>query len=127
MLDFISKKFFAIVKSACERYAAEYGCQPVNVQLMFLKGGDGEVLYYKLKSYQSPEEVSFLNILNVKIDFRGYSMIVPQFIGTKLDEFAEQYQCPVEQLRVLCINAEQVSMHLYKGSEYLQAVDLKEI
>ncbi len=126
MANFIVEKFNKIVYEACERFGVKNGVGAERMQLLF-NIEDDEVLYKLMKDYVKVSELTFNEILNVRMDFRGYSLIVPHFIKQTLSAYAEEMKVPVEALSVMCIVREKsVYMCLYKGTEYVKQIDLEE-
>ena len=126
MANFIVEKFNKIVYEACERFGAKNGVGAENIQLRFNVEND-EVGYKLMKDYVKISDLTFNEILNVRMDFRGYSLIVPHFIKQTLSGYAEEMKVLVETLSVICLVREKsVYMCLYKGTEYIKQIDLEE-
>jgi hypothetical protein len=64
---------------------------------------EGEVEYSILKKYNPIKDVTFNEILNVKIDFRMYGQIVPPFIQNTIVTYAEKLEKNPTDLMVMCI------------------------
>jgi hypothetical protein len=129
MVDFIVDKFNEIVYRACERYAKEENVETAAIQVLFSIDEDGEVKYEIAKSYKPIRQVTFNEILNVRIDFRGYGMLVPQFIGQTINGFAEEMKTRPQELFVMAVpkTVKDVSLFLYEGKTYKQEIKLAEL
>ena len=101
MVDFIASQFREISKKAIIRFSSSYNTTPQNVQISFSltpkvveteegKSMDYNVVYRMYNNYKKVEDVTFLNILGVKIDFKGYSVYAPPFIKKTLLRFANE-------------------------------------
>lgn len=128
MVDFIIEKFNEIVSKACTRYGQEQGVDASKIQVLFRLGADAEVEYYILKEYVELQKVTFNNILNVRIDFKGYSMIVPPFIQKVLVKYSEELKVEPNKMSVICISQpnNQVVLCLYSEKTFVKRVNIEE-
>jgi hypothetical protein len=128
MVDFIIEKFNEIVSKACTRYGQEQGVDATKIQVLFRLGADAEVEYYILKEYVELQKVTFNNILNVRIDFKGYSMIVPPFIQKVLVKYSEELKVEPNKMSVICISQpnNQVVLCLYSEKTFVKRVNIEE-
>lgn len=127
MANFILEKFNDIIVKACERFGKEHGLAKEAMQIVMRVDGDGDVVYDLLKEYKKIKEIKFLEILNVRIDFRGYSMLVPPFIANTLGGYAKELEADVQNLSAMCVvNGDDVVICLYRGTEYVKQIDLDE-
>lgn len=128
MVDFIIEKFNEIVSKACTRYGQEQEVDATKIQVLFRLGDDAEVEYYILKEYVELQKVTFNNILNVRIDFKGYSMIVPPFIQKVLVKYAEEMKVEPNKMSVICISQpnSKVVLCLYSEKTFVKKVNIEE-
>lgn len=130
MLDSIIDKFKNIVQEACGRFGKQEGVAPQEIQVLFSIGEEEEVKYTLLKQYKPLSDVTFNQLMGVKIDFRGYSLFVPQFIKAQLTEYAEELSVPIRQLTVMCVyiqDANTVQLWLYNGKDAVKEVVLEDL
>ncbi len=129
MMDFIVDKFNEIVYKACVRYGKEEGKEANQMQVLFSLDDEGEVKYKILKEYRPFKEVTFNEILGVKIDFKGYSMFVPPFIKDTLNKYSEKLQTNANNLFVMCVikRENQIGLFLYNEKEPVEEIILEEI
>lgn len=128
MLDFITEKFTDIVSKCLEKNAKELNTQKKNVQLVFKLGQDGEAEYLITKDYTPIKVLSFMEVLGVKIDFKGYSFFVPNFIKGALVRFCESDNIQSDKVSVVTyFNDKEMVMWLYNGNQYVKQVDLESL
>jgi len=101
MIDFILGKFTEITSNCLEKNAKEYGTQKSKMQLVFKLGNDGEVEYLIYKDYQFIKKVTFLQVLGVKLDFKGYSLFVPNFIKGALERFSGEFEIDRDKVKTM--------------------------
>lgn len=128
MVDFIIEKFNEIVSKACLRYGQEQGVGAENIQVLFRLGDENEVEYFILKEYKEIQKVTFNNILNVRIDFKGYGMIVPPFIQKVLLKYSEEMNVEPNKMSVICIpqTNSRVVLCLYSEKNFVKQVNIEE-
>lgn len=129
MIDFISEKFTEISLKCLDRYSKEYNAKKVNMQLVFKLNQDSEAEYLIYKDYQPQKNISFMEVLGVKLDFKGYSLFVPKFIKGALERFCEEYNIKKNNVRVLLnFNADnELLLFLYNSNEFVKQVELESL
>jgi len=129
MIDFISEKFTEIVSKCLERNAKEQATAKKNMQLVFKLGESGEAEYLIYKDYKPVKVVTFMEVLGVKLDFKGYSLFVPNFIKGALTRFCEQHSIERNKVRVIVSFDEgnKMVMWLYNNTEFVSQVTLDEL
>jgi hypothetical protein len=129
MMEIIVDKFNEIIYKACERYGKEEGLDRNKMQVLFSLDDEGEVKYSLLKEYRPFKEVTFNQILNVKIDFRGYSMIVPPFIKDTINKYSEKLTTSAQNLFVMCVikRENEIALFLYNDKKPVEEIILAEI
>ena len=120
---------YEIIYKACERYGKEEGLDGNKMQVLFSLDDEGEVKYSLLKEYRPFKEVTFNQILNVKIDFRGYSMIVPPFIKDTINKYSEKLTTSAQNLFVMCVikRENEIALFLYNDKKPVEEIILAEI
>jgi len=134
MVEFIASKTKEIMYNCCEKYAAKNKLSLDEVQLSlalkFVEMEDGLQVsdtYFMCQDYQKKEEYDIMKVLNVTIDFLGYSKLAPPFIIKSLMRYAEQYN--TENISIMCIPSnyrnekgkikKEVNLYLYNGNDYI--------
>jgi len=129
MIDFIQEKFTGISSKCLEKNAKEQGAKKTEMQLVFKLGANGEVEYLIYHNYKPVKVLTFMEVLGVKLDFKGYSLFVPNFIKGALNRFCEEEAITTESVRVLLSFDEKdnMNMWLYNASTYIKQVTLESL
>jgi hypothetical protein len=129
MIDVIQKQFTEITSKCLDRYAKEYNTQKKNMQLVFKLSADSEAEYLIYKDYQPLKVVTFLQVLGVKFDIRGFSLFVPRFIKGALERFCESETIERGNVRVVCAFDETANllMWLYNNTTFVKQVELESL
>ena len=105
-----------IMKAAIERYAEEEKVDKNKVQLLIYTDNPDCEPKYKVLIHNKPlKQVSFNEILNVKLDFLGRELIATPFITSSLKKLIRETNCSYEEANVLIYtnDNEEGSIKLY--------------
>lgn len=129
MLGFIANTFYEIVYKACERFGSEEGVEASDIQVLFKLDDGGEVNYSLLKKYNPLKDVTFNQILNVRIDFKGYNQFVPPFIQKTLISYGEKLETNPTDLMVMCVvkGKNKIGLFLYKDKKPIEEIILEDL
>lgn len=129
MIQFIEREFTTITRKAIERYAKKYNESANDIQLRFRLDYEGEMTYTMTRFYQKVESVTFLQILDVRIDFKGYSLIVPAFIKKTLERFVEELGCSVVDAMIFVSKKgdNDISIWLYNQGNHVKSIQLPDL
>lgn len=129
MIDFITEKFTDITSKCLDRNAKDNNTTKQKMQLVFKLGDVEEVEYLIYKEYQPLKVVSFLDVLGVKLDFKGYSLFVPKFIKGALDRFCKEHDISRQNVRVVLSfnDKNDLIMWLYDSNKYIKAITLESL
>jgi hypothetical protein len=127
MIDFISAEFTKICKKAIEKFSNDLQTPKEDVAITFnLK--NGEVYYNLLKDFKVYKEVTFMEILGVRIDFKGYSMLVPPFIQKSLLGFCEEFKIEESKVNVMALLVqENICLVLFNDTEQIKQIRLDDL
>jgi hypothetical protein len=95
MVEGIVKK---IMFSGIENYAKKYNLSDLDVQIKVLDDDNEGVIYKMCKKYVEEENVSFLQIMNKKMDMFGYEGLASPFLKRSLIECAEEFKIKVSEV-----------------------------
>ena len=130
MIEAILEKFTEITSKCTKKYAKENGTTQVNMQLVFKLSADKEDTEYVIyKDYKPLKELTFLQVLCVPIDLKGYSLFVPRFISGALNRFCDELSIEPSKVRVMIRfnDDEDMTMFLYNGSQFVKEIDLESL
>lgn len=125
----IQKSTKEIMLNAITNFSKEFGVGTTETQLM-IRAGDSNCSpkYQVLLKNKIIRDVTFNEILNVKLDFLGREMIASPFIASSLRKLRNEHECDFEDLSVLIYKTkeEQTSpnMYFFKGSEPVKPITM---
>ena len=127
MIDFILEKFTDITLKCLDKNSKAFGVDKKNVQLVFKLDASEEVTYLVMNNYQPQRVLTFLEVLGVKLDFKGYSLFVPKFIKGALIRFCEEHTIEKNKVSVV-ISGDgkgKLILWLYNGNQPVKQVELE--
>jgi hypothetical protein len=113
MVEGIVKK---IMMTGINKYAQAYGTSNENVQIKVTDDIDGNVIYTMCNNFKDVEQVSFLNIMDKRMDFFGYEGLASPFLKKALAIFAIEAGCDVSEVNCFIMkHKETVGLAFYNG------------
>jgi len=126
MLDVILEKFSDITKKCLDKHSKEFGVEKQDVQLVFKLDASDDVQYLMKKNFKTEKVLTFLQVLGVKLDFKGYSLFVPKFIKGALERLAKENSIDLDKVFVLLRynKKEQLVLWLYNYITPVKQIEL---
>jgi len=113
MVEGIVKK---IMMTGINKYAKAYGTSNENVQIKVTDDIDGNVFYTMCNDFKDVEQVTFLNIMDKRMDFFGYEGLSSPFLKKALAIFATEAGCDVSNVNCFIMkHKETVGLAFYNG------------
>lgn len=132
MEEFILSETTKIFSKAIKRYSKKDNVLPQMVSILFSlvnKDGENELCYEICHHHHPVKIVSIMDILGVKIDLKGYSLIVPPQIKKILENFCiEQNSDKIEVCVYLDRNDDtEVIYFLFDNGQLVKQFELKDV
>ena len=129
MVEAIVKK---IMMTGINKYAKAYSTSNDNVQIKVTNDKDGNVFYTMCKDFKDIEPVTFLNIMDKRIDFLGYDGLASPFLKKTLEIYAEEKDCEISKVDCFIMkHKETIGLAFYNnfknGKIILLSTQLKEL
>ena len=127
----LEKQTKDVLLKAIKNYAKEYSVEEKEAQLM-IKAEDINCTpkYQVLVHNKVKKDVTFNEILNVKIDFLGREMMVSPFISSSLRKLRREHNCSSEDINVLIYKLEQnnyPNMYFFEGTKPIKPLSFEYI
>ena len=129
MIAFILGKFTDITLKCLERNSKNFGVEKKEVQLVFKFNSSEDVDYLIMNNYKPQKVLSFLEVLGVKLDFKGYSLFVPKFINGALNRFCVEQTIEKSKVSVLlqCNAKDELILWLYNANQPIKQIELESL
>ena len=116
-----------VMLNAIKNFAKEYEVNETQAQLMIKASDDNCTPRYEVLVHNKKvKDVTFNQILNVKLDFLGREIIATPFISSALRKLRRDVECDYEDINILIYKQkeEQDSPNLYffKGSTPIKPI-----
>lgn len=118
-----------IMLSAINNFSKEFEVETTKTQLM-IKASDENCTpkYQVLLNNKVVRDVTFNEILNLKIDFLGREMIASPFIASSLRKLRNEHECGWEELNVLIYKQKEEqdspNMYFFQGSKPVKPITM---
>ena len=142
MVDFIKGETKKIMYKCCDKYATSKKMDVSDVQLILglnasniKEASNGQNLNtYKIcENYTPKKDMTFLEVLGVKIDFLGYSQFAPAFIFKSLVRFADENKIEYDKVSIMCVPSTNekgkpdILLALYNGANYVDTITFDQL
>ena len=129
MVEGIVKK---IMITGIEKYAKEFQTPVENVSIKVTDNPDGNVFFTMCQDMREVKSVSFLNIMDKKIDFLGYEGLATPVLKKTLEIFANEQKCETKDVSLFIVKHKNTVglafYNLYKqGKAVTLSAQLKEL
>jgi hypothetical protein len=132
MIDVIENETKRIILDFCKRYSKEKKMDLTDVQLILGLNEEGNA--YKVCENQKPiKELTFNEILGVKIDFTGYGTIAPPFILKAIVRMSEENGSDLTESCVMCFptindnGKPDLLLAFYEGYKYIKQISISDL
>jgi len=128
MIEGIVKK---IMFTGIEKYAKIFEVKELEVQIKVTNDDSGSVLYEMCKNFQVKESVSFLQIMDKRLDIFGYEGLASPFLKKSLDDCASESRLNINEVCCFIMgfidknNKKQIGLAFYKIAENNSLTPLK--
>ena len=128
----IQKSTANVMLNAIKNFSVEYGVEETQTQLM-IKALDEDCTptYQVLVNNKVKKEVTFNEILNVKLDFLGREIIATPFISSSLRKLRREHNCEYQDVNVLIYKQKKEQSHpnlyFFEGVIPVKPMTLKDI
>jgi hypothetical protein len=125
----LQKSTKGIMLSAINNFSKEFEVETTKTQLM-IKASDENCTpkYQLLLNNKVVRDVTFNEILNLKIDFLGREMIATPFIASSLRKLRNEHECGWEEINVLIYKEKQEqdfpNMYFFQGSKPIKPITM---
>jgi hypothetical protein len=122
MVEGIVKK---IMMGGIKKYAKAYSASNDNVQIKVTDDESGNVFYTMCNDFKEIEPVTFLNIMDKKIDFLGYEGLASPFLKKALVIFSEESGCELSKVKCFILkHKETIYLAFYNGYKCVKNITL---
>ena len=118
-----------IMINAINRFAKSYNIESTKTQLM-IKASDEDCAprYQLLLNNRFEKDLTFNEILNVKLDFLGREIIATPFIASSLRRLRREHPCDYRDVNILIYKAKEEnknpSLYFFEGTKAVKPIGM---
>ena len=121
------------IYDCCEKYAKKKGISIDDIQLILsldVDLGSNNKLsvsnsYFVCEQYVKKQQYTFLQVLDVTIDFLGRQVLAEPFIRKSLIRLSKENDIDIEKVSIMCVpfrndrKKKDISLYVYNGDNYV--------
>jgi hypothetical protein len=112
-----------IMMTGINKYAKAYGTSNDNVQIKVTDNKDSYVDYTMCNDFKEVEQVSFLNIMDKRMDLLGYETLASPFLKKALSVFAEDVSCEITDVSCFIMkHKETIGLAFYNKNKNIKNI-----
>lgn len=138
MIDFIKSESKKLIYNCIERESKRFGIPLEKTRLALSLDENGNNAYSLIheteeegkKDFKTLKKMSFMDVLDVKIDFKGYSLIAPPFIQKSLIRFSHELSIEHTKVNAVCYptyKKGEIAICIFNEKNYVKQIELSHL
>tara|TARA_R110000751_G_scaffold282463_1_gene385612 strand:+ start:874 stop:1293 length:420 start_codon:yes stop_codon:yes gene_type:complete len=116
-----------VMSRAIKRFSKEKGNRIIENQLTIRLKDSGDIVFHRCFLYEEVEKLTFNEVLDVKVDFKGREGLASPFMQKSIIRLAEEHDInDKEDIKIYCFTldekAKKVLMYAYHKNEKLKQI-----
>ena len=115
-----------IMKTGILKYSKEFKTTKDNTQILVRADeGDG-VNYTMCNNWKPKNEVSFKDIMDVRVDLLGFEMMASPFLRKSVDMYSKYYDTSNSQINLFIFEkSDKIGVAVYEGTKFKETLTLE--
>jgi len=115
-----------IMKTGISKYSKEFETTKENTQILVRANeGDG-VNYTMCNNWKPKNEVSFKDIMDVRVDLLGFEMMASPFLRKSVDMYAKYYNASNSQINLFIFEkSDKIGVAVYEDTKFKETLTLE--
>jgi hypothetical protein len=115
-----------IMKTGISKYSKEFETTKENTQILVRANeGDG-VNYTMCNNWKPKNEVSFKDIMDVRVDLLGFEMMASPFLRKSVDMYSKYYDTSNSQINLFIFEkSDKIGVAVYEGTKFKETLTLE--
>jgi hypothetical protein len=115
-----------IMKTGILKYSKEFETTKDNTQILVRADeGDG-VNYTMCNNWKPKNEVSFKDIMDVRVDLLGFEMMASPFLRKSVDMYSKYYDTSNSQINLFIFEkSDKIGVAVYEGTKFKETLTLE--
>jgi hypothetical protein len=115
-----------IMKTGIAKYSKEFETTKDNTQIL-VKANEGDGVNYTMCNNWKPKnEVSFKDIMDVRVDLLGFEMMASPFLRKSVDMYSKYYDTSNSQINLFIFEkSDKIGVAVYEGTKFKETLTLE--
>jgi len=115
-----------IMKTGISKYSKQFETTKENTQILVKANENEGVSYTMCNSWKPQNEVSFKDIMDVRVDLLGFEMMASPFLRKSVDMYAKYYDASSSQINLFIFEkSEKIGVAVYEGTTFKETLTLE--
>ena len=115
-----------IMKTGIDKYSKVFETTTENTQILVKSDGAEGVNYTMCDSWKPKQEVSFKDIMDVKVDLLGFEMMASPFLRKSVDMYAKYYNASNSQINLFIFEkSDKIGVAVYEDTKFKETLTLE--
>ncbi len=115
-----------IMKTGILKYSKKFNTTKDDTQILIKANQNDGVNYTMCNSWKPKDEVSFKDIMDVRVDILGFEMMASPFLRKSVDMYAKYYDVPSSHINLFIFEkGEKVGVAIYEDTKFKETLTLE--
>ena len=122
----IYSKTQKIMRTGINKYSKVFGIDANNTQILIKNNESEEVSYTMCNDWQPKLEVSFKDIMDVKVDLLGFEGLASPFLAKSVVMYAHKYETTISNINLFIFEKnKKMGVAVYENTDFKEAIPLE--
>lgn len=114
------------MKTGISKYSKEFETTKENTQIL-VRANEGDGVNYTMCNNWKPQnEVTFKEIMDVRVDLLGFEMMASPFLRKSVDMYAKYYDASNSQINLFIFEkSDKIGVAVYEGTKFKETLTLE--
>jgi hypothetical protein len=115
-----------IMKTGISKYSKEFKTTKENTQILVKANGDDGVSYTMCNNWKPKDEVSFKDIMDVRVDLLGFELMASPFLRKSVDMYAKYYDASNSIINLFIFEkSDKIGVAVYENTKFKETLTLE--
>lgn len=115
-----------IMKTGISKYSKEFETTKENTQILVKANKEDGVNYTMCNNWKPQNEVSFKDIMDVRVDLLGFEMMASPFLRKSVDMYAKQFDTSNSIINLFIFEkSDKIGVAVYENTKFKETLTLE--
>lgn len=115
-----------IMKNGISKYSKQWETTTNNTQILLKSNDSGGIKYIMCNCWEIKKEVSFKELMDVKVDLLGIEIIATPFLRKSMDLYAKKYNTSINEINLFIFEKnDKIGIAVYENINFKEVLSLE--